>query len=521
LKGTADHHNYAFYTAFQAREEAEYAQQNLAAQKTCCNCALERGWELYCVQACEACKWRKEQAGQRDLLLQVQRLHVAPAAAGSAGEITRLAEERDRLRSDLQHERRAREEVNVRLLQVEEALRGLTRVRQEEVRPSAGARQEARPSAGTRFEGSLVTACISTASRSELEAATQQFAQDRILGMGGFGRVYSAMWRGRNCAIKVLGETSMQGAKEFLKEVNVLGVYRHQNLLPLLGFCISKEDTSLFCALIYPQMRSSLEDALILSRTSQPGSNTVLSSSNRLLIAMDAAAGLAYLHSSVNKPVIMHRDIKSSNILLDAENRARISDVGLASPLETGVTRTPGLGSFGYIDPVYLEEGEYSPGSDVFSFGVVLLELLTGEAPSDSGKSPPNLHARLRTRLPHDTSAVCDQLARWPAQEAELFASMAKNCILREINARPTSGAVMEQLSVMVAQPQPEPAQGVRECMLCMDAPRNTRLRPCCHVVFCENCALEALQRNITCPLCRRRFERYDVGDFNQTYVPA
>jgi serine/threonine protein kinase len=316
----------------------------------------------------------------------------------------------------------------------------------------------------------------------------------------------------------------MQGAKEFLKEINVLGNYRHQNLLPLLGFCISKEGSSLFCALIYPQMRVSLEDALQQSTRSQPGSDTILSASHRLVIAMDAAAGLAYLHSSNDKPAILHRDMKSSNILLDADNRARISDVGLARPMEAGVTQTGGLGTFGYMDIVYLTTGEFSPPSDVFSLGVVFLELLTGQAACDSSKRPPILHARVGPRLPQDTTAVCDALARWPAPMAAQFAGIAKDCICPDSASRPTSQAVLERLSSIVAQAEPQQPQQppvARECIICMDAPRNTRLRPCCHVVLCDMCAAAVLPSNSACPVCRARIQTYDVGDFNATFVPA
>jgi hypothetical protein len=485
---------------------------------------------------------------------------VAPAASGAAGG---AQEEADRLRAELQEqraacaeatnqlqrERSARQAADTRIqelqreLEQERRARGeaedaraaaIVRMRQaeEELQREQSERQlaervgqeGARASAGARLEG-LVVACISTASHSELEAATEGFAQERILGRGGFGPVYRGVWRDRNSAIKVLDATSMQGAKEFLKEINVLGNYRHQNLLPLLGFCISKEGSSVFCALIYPQMRVSLEDALQQSARSQPGSDAILSASHRLVIAMDAAAGLAYLHSASNeKPAILHRDIKSSNILLDADNRARISDVGLARPMEGGVTQTGGLGTFGYMDIVYLTTGEFSPPSDVFSLGVVFLELLTGEAACDSGKRPPILHARVGPRLLQDATAVCDALARWPAPMAAQFASIAKDCICPDSTSRPTSQAVLERLSLMVAQAEPQQPQqppAARECIICMDAPRNSRLRPCCHVVLCDMCAAAVLPRNSGCPVCRARIQTYDVGDFNATFVPV
>jgi serine/threonine protein kinase len=226
--------------------------------------------------------------------------------------------------------------------QAEEELR---REQSEQQLAERVGQEGARASAGARLEG-LVVACISTASRSELEAATEGFAQARILGRGGFGPVYRGVWRDRNSAIKVLDATSMQGAKELLREVNILGKYQHPNLVPLLGFCISKQDTSLFCALIYPRMKSSLQDALARSRSPKRADGDVLTAAARLAIAYDAASGLAYLHSPDNKTVIMHMDIKSSNILVDSDNRARIADVGLARRLEAGASQTPGVGTF-------------------------------------------------------------------------------------------------------------------------------------------------------------------------------
>jgi hypothetical protein len=418
-----------------------------------------------------------------------------------------------RLRAELERERSARIEAERRLLEAEAAGQGQGQWQGQGQGQSGGA--------GSR---GLMGACVSTASRSEVEAATQGFGVDRILGRGGFGAVYSAVWRGRDCAIKVLDDTSLQGAKEFLKEINLLGHYRHHNLVPLLGFCIAKDDASLFCALIYPKMKCSLEDALQQSRRAQPG--TALSWSTRVSIATDAAAGLAYLHSSFNKPVILHRDIKSANILLEDDNRARVSDVGLSRPLEAAFSQTLGLGTFGYIDSSgYVATGEYTAASDVFSFGVVLLELLTGEPAADATKRPPLLHARVAQRLPNDARVVCDVLAQWPGPKAEQLASIAKSCVSIEMAARPTSQETLDLLlSARVqapperVQPEPEPA---RECIMCMDAPRNTRHRPCCHVVYCAMCAQDALERRVVCPMCRGRVERYDVGNFNATFVPA
>ena len=465
-------------------------------------------------QALERERSAREQAEQRLRGVQ-EALDRERSAREQAERRSEQAEQQLRgVQEELGRERSTREQTERRLRGVQEELE-----RERSTREQAERRlqEEGRPSASSG-QGGLVSAGISTASRSEIEAATEQLARGRILGRGGFGPVYSGVWRGRECAIKVLDAASMQGTKEFLKEVNMLGIFRHPHLVPLLAFCISSEDIGRFFALIYPLMSSSVEDAL----RPQRGADHALLWSVRLSIALDAAAGLAFLHSSEDKPVILHRDIKTANILLDTENRARISDVGLARPMDARTSQTLGVGSFGYMDHAYLTTGEFEAGSDVFSFGVVLLELLTGEAACDSTKRPPILHARVGVRLPRDAAVVADPRARWLAPVAEQFASLAKDCISVEVAARPTSQAIVERLSLLGQEPERAEEQVMaRECILCMSHSRRTRLRPCCHVVYCEECAEEAARRRMPCPMCRGPVQRYDVGDFNATHVPA
>jgi hypothetical protein len=428
---------------------------------------------------------------------------------------------------ELQRERDARQASDGKLQQVEQEL-------QRERTARVHAEQDE-----TMQQQGLVSGHISTASRSELVAATQQFANRHIIGRGGFGPVYAGTWRGRQSAIKVLNATeSQQGVQEFLKEINILGAYQHPNLLPLLGFCISKEDTGPFCALIYPRMVISLEDALRRSSRKQgaAANSSILTASQRVLIALDTARGLAYLHSSANqKPVILHRDIKSSNILLDAQNRACVTDVGLARPLGAeGSHATGRTGTLGYTDKTYILTGEFTPSCDVFSYGVVLVELLTGEAPTDSTKKQPLLHMRIAPRLPREAAAVADPVARWPAPVLQQFASVAKECISAEARKRPTCEAVVGRLSQLVPQENThqaaaqrniqqaqESSSALNECVMCMDATRRTRLRPCCHVLFCEACAEQARLASLECPMCRCNVRDYDVGDFNATFVPV
>ncbi len=348
--------------------------------------------------------------------------------------------------------------------------------------------------------------------------------------------MYSGIWRGQICAIKVRDSSSLQGVKEFVKEIHILGNHRHEHLLPLLGFCITKLSDNLFCALVYPKMKSSLEDAL--GGTREFG---VLNAQDRVAIARDAAAGLEYLHSAVNKPVILHRDIKSSNILLDDHKRAKISDVGLACPMAAAEPESQTLGTFGYIDPYYGNTGQYTPASDVFSFGVILLELLTGQKATDATQNPASLHERCRDSLLNHPAAFLDHAAVWSHLSVDPLIGVALSCINLNVSSRPTSQEIVQRLAFILdlsqqiqepqeqaeqsshsAVPQPPPQLPLpedRECQVCMQASRGARLRPCCHV-FCQRCAERAVQVERKCPLCRGQVTSYEVGDFYDTFVP-
>jgi hypothetical protein len=427
------------------------------------------------------------------------------------------------LQQDVQRERSARGALECHVRQVEQEL-------QREGSARAGAEQQV---CKELHNQGLDVATVTTASYAEIVTATGQFSKRRILGRGGFGPVYAGRWRGMDCAIKVMDATeSRQGVKEFLNEVNVLGACQHANVLPMLGFCSSMEKDGLVCALIYPRMEISLEDVLHRGRRPRAGTR-VLTAEQRVVIAMDAASGLAYLHSSTHKRAMLHADVKSSNILLDAENRACLADVSLVPPLKAGSMHA---GTAGYTEKSYLLTGQFTAGCDVFSLGVVFLELLTGDAAMDSKKRPPLLYERVAARLPHDATAVADRVAGWQAPAVGQFAGVAKDCISREASGRPTCEEVVTRLSRLVVGHEGAAASGRREgaagrreqeptaakeCLICMDATRRTRLRPCCHVVFCEGCAEQARIKKQHCPMCDSHVEDYDVGDFNITYVPV
>nr|XP_043629375.1 putative receptor-like protein kinase At5g39000 [Erigeron canadensis] len=211
-------------------------------------------------------------------------------------------------------------------------------------------------------------------SLSEIKSATQDFDQSLLIGQGGFGKVYKGTMKiGTKTvvAIKRLDSTSAQGAAEFWAEIEMLSMLRHCNLVSLIGYCNDSKEM----ILVYEYMpNGTLEDHLHKL-------HTPLSLSQRLKICIGAARALHYLHSGTGtNQGIIHRDVKSSNILLDNKWAAKISDFGLSkvSPIGVPLSYVSTLikGTFGYFDPEYFSTGRLTRKSDVFSFGVILLEVL-------------------------------------------------------------------------------------------------------------------------------------------------
>ncbi|KAL8535748.1 hypothetical protein ACS0TY_011402 [Phlomoides rotata] len=230
---------------------------------------------------------------------------------------------------------------------------------------------------------SLVILCMNKENNKDiflddLLNATDHFDQSNIIGCGGFGLVYKAILSdGRKVAIKRLSGEYFQIEREFQAEIETLSRAQHPNLVHLQGYCKYKNDR----LLIYTYMENSSLDYWLHEKTDGP---TSLDWKTRLQIAQGAARGLAYLHQSCD-PHILHRDIKSSNILLNEKFEAHLADFGLARlirPYDTHVT-TDLVGTLGYIPPEYGQASVATYKGDIYSFGVVLLELLTCKRPMD------------------------------------------------------------------------------------------------------------------------------------------
>ncbi|KAG9132333.1 hypothetical protein Leryth_013006 [Lithospermum erythrorhizon] len=303
---------------------------------------------------------------------------------------------------------------------------------------------------------------------SELRSATRNFKPDSILGVGGFGTVYkgwvdektlapSKPGSGMVVAIKKLNRESVQGFQEWQSEVTFLGRLSHPNLVRLFGYCWDDEELLLVYEFI---PKGSLENHLFRrNAATEP-----LPWDVRLKIAIGAARGLAFLHSSEKK--IIYRDFKASNILLDMNYNAKIADFGLAklgpSGGESHVT-TRIMGTYGYAAPEYVATGHLYVKSDVYGFGVVLLEILKGLRAMDSRRPPgqQNLVDWLKPLLANKRKLKLIMDARiegqYSSKAAHLATQLTLRCLETEPKNRPSMKEVvevLEQIQAIKGKPQ-------------------------------------------------------------------
>ncbi|XP_042052363.1 serine/threonine-protein kinase RIPK-like [Salvia splendens] len=289
---------------------------------------------------------------------------------------------------------------------------------------------------------------------SELRLMTSDFSSVNFLGEGGFGPVHKGFVDDKcrpglspqAVAVKVLDPDGEQGFREWLTEVVLLGQLKHPNLVKLIGYCC-EDDHRL---LVYEYMaRGNLENHLFRRYTS-------LAWETRIKIALGAAKGLAFLHGE-EKPVI-YRDFKTSNILLDSDYNARLSDFGLAKDGpegdETHVS-TRIMGTHGYAAPEYIMTGHLTTKSDVYSFGVVLLELLTGRRAMDK-KRPPREQNLVDWAKPylkdhHKLDSIIDPRleGQYSSEGVRRVAALAHQCLNHTPKSRPTMSQLVKILELI------------------------------------------------------------------------
>ncbi|OIT06519.1 PREDICTED: probable serine/threonine-protein kinase NAK [Nicotiana attenuata] len=338
------------------------------------------------------------------------------------------------------------------------------------------------------FNGEILpTPNLKTYSFSDLKASTRNFKSDTVLGVGGFGTVFKGwvdektltptkVGTGMVVAIKKLNSESMQGFEEWQAEVNFLGRLSHPNLVKLMGYCW--EDKELL--LVYEFMsKGSLENHLFRRSTAiEP-----LPWELRLKIAIGAARGLAFLHSSEKQ--IIYRDFKASNILLDGNYHAKLSDFGLAkvgpSAGNSHVT-TRVMGTYGYAAPEYIATGHLYVKSDVYGFGVVLLELLTGLRALDT-KRPSGQHNLVDWAKPmlsnkRKLRSIMDARmeGQYSSKAALVAAQLSLKCLEGEPKNRPSMKEVvevLEQVESIKEKPKPSKSKSEPSSHRYKQSPRN------------------------------------------------
>ncbi|KAG1334941.1 putative Receptor-like serine/threonine-protein kinase [Cocos nucifera] len=301
---------------------------------------------------------------------------------------------------------------------------------------------------------------------------TMKLTNKDIIGSGGYGTVYRLIIDDNSAfAVKKLNKGNTDRDRGFERELNAMGDIKHRNIVTLHGYYIAPQ----FNLLIYELMPNGSLDALlhgnsvqnIFSKlscfqyshsashkgidTGKSGKEKPLDWPSRCKIAVGAARGLSYLHHDCI-PHIIHRDIKSSNILLDQNMEARVSDFGLATLMEPDKSHvtTIAAGTFGYLAPEYFDSGRATTKGDVYSFGVVLLELLTGKRPTDESfieeGTKPVTWVKAVVKDKREEHAIDSSLLCFPMEEVKKVFNIAEKCLESDPSKRPTMAALLKML---------------------------------------------------------------------------
>jgi len=389
-------------------------------------------------------------------------------------------------------------------------------------------------------EAPEVSFTVASFTAGDVAQMTENFSPSRKIGEGGQAQVFRGVHAGSDVAVKKFDASSPQELHALLVELEAMKKYQHPHIIPLIG-CTSLRDPA--PCLVYPLMvngtlRTHLDGpaegekrlALATATTgaTSPAPTSLLSWERRLKIALQVARGLAFLHNpqetdSAAEP-LLHLDVTSANVLLDENFDARLTDFGLSRAVaagETAVTKTrAAFGTIGYLCPDFVASGHISPKTDVFAFGVLLAELLTGRPPvfhhQQTGR-PVNLSRHIQAAMPKPSSlspaSLVDPEIRREATQAtmRILAQLTRYCLEPESESRPTMDEVVVRLESLVEGTS-------RLCVVCMDNPTNGRMN-CGHAVLCFPCAEYLLIREERCPLCRVKVTSVDQGCYHLSFV--
>ncbi|KAJ1399447.1 Serine-threonine/tyrosine-protein kinase, catalytic domain [Sesbania bispinosa] len=294
----------------------------------------------------------------------------------------------------------------------------------------------------------------------ELKRATNDFSRLLKIGEGGFGSVFKGSIKPVDgngdpvlVAIKRLNKDALQGHKQWLTEVQFLGVVEHPNLVKLIGYCALDGERGIQRLLVYEYMPNKSLDFHLFNKACDP-----LPWKTRLEIALGAAQGLSYLHEELEIQVI-YRDFKCSNVLLDENFKPKLSDFGLAreGPVAGNThVSTAVMGTYGYAAPDYIETGHLTAKSDVWSFGVVLYEILTGRRSLERNrpKTEQKLLEWVKQYPPDSKKFDLIMDARLEGQYsinvARKFAKLADHCLRKSAKDRPAMSQVVERLKQII-----------------------------------------------------------------------
>lgn len=286
-------------------------------------------------------------------------------------------------------------------------------------------------------------------SNDELKKSTNNFSQTNEIGSGGYGKVYRGMLaNGQMVAIKRSQQGSTQGGLEFKTEIELLSRVHHKNVVGLVGFCFEQGEQMLIYEFI---PNGTLRDSLT-------GKNGIqLDWKRRLRIALGSARGLAYLHELADPPII-HRDVKSTNILLDENLTAKVADFGLSklvSDSEKGHVSTQVKGTLGYLDPEYYMTQQLTDKSDVYSFGVVMLEMITARQPIEKGKYIVREVRGAMDKTDEEFYGLKEMMDPVIRNSSHLicfgrYVDLALRCVEESAAERPTMSEVVKEIETML-----------------------------------------------------------------------